>query len=62
MNAQFTLTPMQHLWFTHRGAFLLPCLKDELQTMEKQEIIVNVTEPTEWVSSMVAAEKQAQAN
>lgn len=32
-------------------------LKAELQNMEKQQIIVKVTEPTEWVNSMVAAEK-----
>ena len=32
-------------------------LQDELQSMEKQKIIVKVTEPTEWVNSMVAAEK-----
>lgn len=32
-------------------------LKEELKNMEKQDIIVKVTEPTEWVNSMVAAEK-----
>lgn len=32
-------------------------LKQELQNMEKQRVIVQVTEPTEWVNSMVAAEK-----
>ena len=32
-------------------------LKLELQNMEKQQVIVKVTEPTEWVNSMVAAEK-----
>lgn len=32
-------------------------LRDELQNMEKQKIIVKVTEPTEWVNSMLAAEK-----
>lgn len=32
-------------------------LKEELQNMEKQHIVVKVTEPTEWVNSMVAAEK-----
>ncbi|XP_013889783.1 uncharacterized protein K02A2.6 [Austrofundulus limnaeus] len=32
-------------------------LKDELLNMEKQQFIVKVTEPTDWVSSMVAAEK-----
>uniref|UniRef100_A0A674NI52 Gypsy retrotransposon integrase-like protein 1 n=1 Tax=Takifugu rubripes TaxID=31033 RepID=A0A674NI52_TAKRU len=29
----------------------------ELQNMEKQQVIIKVTEPTEWVNSMVAAEK-----
>ena len=32
-------------------------LKQERQNMEKQQIIMKVTEPTEWVNSMVAAEK-----
>ncbi|XP_056880704.1 uncharacterized protein LOC130521067 isoform X1 [Takifugu flavidus] len=32
-------------------------LKMELQNMEKQQVIIKVTEPTEWVNSMVAAEK-----
>lgn len=32
-------------------------LREELQSMEKQKIIARVTEPTEWVNSMVAAEK-----
>lgn len=32
-------------------------LKIELQSMDKQDIIVKVTEPTECVNSMVAAEK-----
>ena len=32
-------------------------LKEELQNMGKQQIIARVTEPTEWVNSMVAAEK-----
>lgn len=32
-------------------------LKQELQHMEKQQVIVKVTEPTEWANSMVAAEK-----
>ena len=33
------------------------CLKEELQNMEKQQIIARFTEPTEWVNSMMAAEK-----
>lgn len=37
-------------------------LKVDLQNMEKQQIIVKVTEPTEWVNSMVAAENHAQAS
>lgn len=32
-------------------------LQDELKSMEKQQIIAKVTEPTEWVNSMVATEK-----
>uniref|UniRef100_A0A3P9LL44 Gypsy retrotransposon integrase-like protein 1 n=1 Tax=Oryzias latipes TaxID=8090 RepID=A0A3P9LL44_ORYLA len=32
-------------------------LKKELENMEEQHIIVKVTEPTEWVNSMVVAEK-----
>lgn len=32
-------------------------LRDELKSMEKQHIITMVTEPTEWVKSMVATEK-----
>lgn len=32
-------------------------LRDELKNMERQQIITKVTEPTEWVNSMVAAEK-----
>ncbi|XP_024117609.1 uncharacterized protein K02A2.6 [Oryzias melastigma] len=32
-------------------------LKAELDNMEKQQIIVKVTEPTEWVNSLVIAEK-----
>lgn len=32
-------------------------LKDELDSMEQQDVIIKVTEPTEWVNSMVVAEK-----
>ncbi len=32
-------------------------LKEELESMERQGVIVKVTEPTEWVNSMVVAEK-----
>ena len=32
-------------------------LKEELQSKENQQIIVKVTEPAEWVNSLVAAEK-----
>lgn len=32
-------------------------LRDELKNMENQQIITKVTEPTEWVNSMVATEK-----
>ena len=32
-------------------------LKDELDSMEKQNIICKVTEPTEWVNALVVVEK-----
>ncbi|KAI2661981.1 Retrovirus-related Pol polyprotein from transposon 17.6 [Labeo rohita] len=32
-------------------------LKEELESMERQGVIVKVTEPTEWVNFMVVAEK-----
>ncbi|KAK3538868.1 hypothetical protein QTP86_018772 [Hemibagrus guttatus] len=32
-------------------------LKEELDSMERQDVIIKVTEPTEWVNSMVVAEK-----
>ncbi len=32
-------------------------LKEELENMERQGVIAKVTEPTEWVNSMVVAEK-----
>lgn len=54
MNAQSTsATPAIHpptcvpIALRHR-------LKEELQNMEKQQVIVKVTEPTDWVNSMVA--------
>ncbi len=37
-------------------------LKEELESMERQGVIVKVTEPTEWVNSMVVAEKHAQVS
>ena len=32
-------------------------LKDELDTMESDQIIQKVTEPTDWVNSLVVVEK-----
>lgn len=32
-------------------------LKEELESMERQGVIIEVTETTEWVNSMVVAEK-----
>jgi hypothetical protein len=43
------------------SAPLMPRLKQELDLLEKQEIIRKVTEPTAWVHPMVLATKKHQS-